>query len=61
MKSVVLSEVTVTGRVYESKPWGCLGAVALAGTQMAPRTTGRSFRNDHVVGWLMGTGGCLPG
>ncbi len=52
------------GQTYPSKPEGQLGAVAPAASSsaMAPCSTAtRSFRNDHGIGWLLGTGGDSPG
>ena len=54
----------MTGQTYQSKPWGTLGVVARAeaSSAMAPCSTAtRSFRNDHGIGWLLGTGGVSPG
>jgi len=63
----------MSGQTYQSKPWGQLGVFAPAALSspsspsasslaMAPcSTTTRSFRNDHGIGWLLGTGGDSPG
>ncbi|MCA1674522.1 MAG: hypothetical protein LC799_20800 [Actinobacteria bacterium] len=44
---------------YASKASGPLGAVAPVRKPMAPCTTTRSFFNEHLIGWPMGTGGNL--
>lgn len=55
------------GQTYLSKPEGQLGVLARADSSamasaMAPCSTAtRSFRNDHGIGWLLGTGGDSPG
>src|SRR5205085_5790664 len=64
MRSVsVRREVSMSGQTYQSKPWGTLDVVARAhSSAMAPCSTAtRSFRNDHGIGWLLGTGGDSPG
>ncbi len=48
----------MTGRAYQQlKPRAGLGVTAAACASMAGRsTTSSSFRNDHVIVWLTGTG-----
>lgn len=48
----------MTGQAYRQvKPRGGSGIAAPSCTPMATRTTnGRSFLNDHGIGWPLGTG-----